>query len=275
VPLDALALALAAAVVHALWNLLTARAAESQLAAGVAIGVGGLVFAPIAALTWRVDLGAVWPYAVASVALELLYLVLLATAYAAAAMGFVYPIARGSAPVLVLIAGAIADAASPSAAATVGVVVVATGIVLVRGLRAEHRPRDLALALCIGACIASYTLVDKHGVTHGNPLSYLQVVFSIAALGYLIGALRVRGARAIRAAASPATLLAGVGFFGSYALTLAALRLASAASVAAVRESSVVIAAFALVLSGREALHGSRLAGAALVAAGVALISLG
>jgi drug/metabolite transporter (DMT)-like permease len=155
------------------------------------------------------------------------------------------------------------------------VLVVAVGIVLVRGLRATHAPRDLVLALAIGAFIASYTLIDKHGVTHANPLAYLQVVFSIASLGYLAGALRVLGARAIRAAITPSAALAGVGFFGSYALTLAALRLASAASVAAVRESSVVIAAFALVLLGREPLHGGRLAGAGAVAAGVALISLG
>ena len=59
-------------------------------------------------------------------------------------MGFVYPIARGSALVLVLII--VAAAGRPSIAATIGVVLVAAGIVLVRGLRAEHGPRDLALA---------------------------------------------------------------------------------------------------------------------------------
>jgi hypothetical protein len=91
VPLDALALALAAAVVHALWNLLTARAAESQLAAGVGIGVGAVAFAPVAVLTWDVDVGAVAPYAIASVALELLYLVLLATAYQRAPLSIPSP----------------------------------------------------------------------------------------------------------------------------------------------------------------------------------------
>jgi drug/metabolite transporter (DMT)-like permease len=74
---------------------------------------------------------------------------------------------------------------------------------------------------------------------------------------------------------NPSSLVAGVGFFGSYALTLAALRLASAASVAAVRESSVVIAAGALAATGREPIGRWRIAGAALVAGGVALISLG
>lgn len=259
---------------HAAWNLLLSGSRDTHASTAVALVAGAIVWAPVAIVVWRLD-GSAWPYIAASSSLELLYLVLLATAYAAAAMGFVYPIARGSAPVLVLVAGAIGGLASPSAPSAGGVVVVALGIVLVRGLRATHHPRDLGLALAIGACIASYTLVDKHGITHANPLAYLQVVFSIAALGYLAGALRARGPRAVLAAVDRSSLIAGVGFFGSYALTLAALRLASAASVAAVRETSVVIAAAALVLTRRETLHGSRLAGAVLVAAGVALISLG
>src|SRR4051794_35802233 len=273
-PVDALLLALAAAFVHAAWNLLLSGSEDTHSATAVALVTGAIAFAPVAALTWRLE-GSAWPYIAASSSLELLYLVMLATAYAAAAMGFVYPIARGSAPVLVLVAGAVASAGRPSAAAACGVVLVAAGIVLVRGLRTEHRPRDLALALAIGASIAGYTLIDKHGVTHGNPLAYLQVVFSIAAVGYFAGTCRVRGLPAIRAAVSRSSLAAGVGFFGSYALTLAALRLAPAATVAAVRESSVVIAAAALALSGREEMSRGRMSGAALVAAGVALISLG
>jgi drug/metabolite transporter (DMT)-like permease len=273
-PTSALLLALAAAFVHAGWNLLLSGSEDTHSATAVALVAGALAFAPVAVITWRLDGGA-WPYIGASSALELTYLVLLATAYAGATMGFVYPIARGSAPVLVLIAGTIAQTARASAAGAGGVVLVATGIVLVRGLKAAARPRDLALALTIGACIAGYTLVDKRGVTHGNPLAYLQVVFSIAAVGYFAGAWRLRGLTAIRAAVNRSSLAAGIGFFGSYGLTLAALKLASAASVAAVRESSVVIAAAALVLSGREPAGRGRLAGAGLVAAGVALISLG
>src|SRR3954452_17961437 len=270
-PTDALLLALAAAFVHAGWNLLLSGREDTHSATAVALVTGAVVWAPVAVITWRLESSA-WPYIAASSALELLYIVLLATAYAAAAMGFVYPIARGSAPVLVLVIGTVASAGRPSAAAACGVVVVAAGIVLVRGLRSEHRPRDLVIALAIGACIAGYTLVDKHGVAHGNPLAYLQVVFTIAALGYFAGAWRARGLPAIRAAVSRSSLLAGVGFFGSYALTLAALKLAPAATVAAVRESSVVIAAAALALSGREEMSRGRMSGAALVAAGVALI---
>ena len=144
-PTSALLLALAAAFVHAVWNLLLSGSEDTHSATAVALVTGAIVFAPVAALTWRLEDSA-WPYIAASSSLELIYLVLLATAYAAAAMGFVYPIARGSALVLVLIIGSVAAAGRPSIAATIGVVLVAAGIVLVRGLRAEHGPRDLALA---------------------------------------------------------------------------------------------------------------------------------
>jgi drug/metabolite transporter (DMT)-like permease len=202
-------------------------------------------------------------------------MVLLATAYSVAAMGFIYPIARGSGPVLVLIAGAVVAGAGVSLPAVVGVLLVAAGIVLVRGVRSRGRPRDLLLALSVGACIAGYTLVDKHGIMHAAPLAYLEVVFGVTTIAYVLGAWRTRGAAALRAAISWRTALAGVGFFGAYALTLAALRLAPAASVAAVRESSVVIAAAVLAATGREKVGVERLAGAVAVVLGIALISLG
>jgi drug/metabolite transporter (DMT)-like permease len=273
-PISALLLALAAAAVHAAWNLLLSGERDTHGATAVALVVGTLVFAPVAVVQWRLEPAAV-PYVAGSSALELLYLVLLATAYSVAAMGFVYPIARGSGPVLVLIGGAIVAGAGVSPAAGVGVLLVAAGIVLVRGLRSPGRPRDLALALSVGACIAGYTLIDKRGIVYANPLAYLEVVFGVAAIAYLVGAWRVRGAGALRAAIGWRPALAGVGFFGAYALALAALRLAPAASVAAVRESSVVMAAAVLAVTGREKVGAERLAGAVAVVAGIALISLG
>ncbi len=273
-PIAALLLALSAAVVHATWNLLLSGTEDTHSATAVAVAFGVVVFAPVAAITWRLETAAL-PYVAASSALEALYLALLATAYSVAAMSFVYPIARGSAPVLVLAAGAFILGARVSLPAAVGVVLTAAGIVLVRGLSAAGRPRDLALALSVGVCIAGYTLVDKQGIVHGAPISYLELVFGVSAVIYVAGALRTRGWAALRSAVSVRTLLAGIGFFGAYALTLAALRLAPAASVAAVRETSVVIATAALALSGRERVTAERLTGAVAVVAGIALISLG
>jgi uncharacterized membrane protein len=274
VAISALLLALGAAVVHATWNLLLSGADDTHSATAVGMVVGTVVITPVALVAWRVG-SAAWPYMIGSSALEVLYLLLLSTAYSVAAMSFVYPIARGSAPVLVLVAGAIVAGAAVSLVAAFGVLLVAVGIVFVRGVRTSGRPRDLALALSVGACIAGYTLVDKHGITHASSLAYLVIVFAITSGAFLLGTWHVRGGAALRAAVNPRTLLAGVGFSGAYALALAALRLAPAASVAAVRESSVVIATVVLAIGGREEIRLSRLGGAVAVVAGIALISLG
>ena len=273
-PISALLLALAAAVVHATWNLLVSGQEDTHSASAVALVVGTVVFAPVALVTWGLDSAAV-PYVAGSSALELAYLALLATAYSVAAMSFVYPIARGSAPVLVLVAGVIAVGAAVSLLAAVGVVVVAVGIVLVRGLSTSGRPRDLALALGVGVCIAGYTLVDKHGIVHAAPITYLVLVLGLPAVVYALAVWRVRGGAALRAAVDRSTVLAGIGMFGAYALALVALRLAPAPAVAAVRESSVVMATAVLAITGREKIEPERLVGAVAVVAGIALISLG
>ena len=101
-PTGPLLLALCAAFVHAGWNLLLSRARDSEQATATAAAVGAVVFAPVAALTWNVGAKAI-PWAAASAALELVYLMLLAHAYQEGELSLVYPVARGSAPLLVLL----------------------------------------------------------------------------------------------------------------------------------------------------------------------------
>jgi len=271
VPVDAFALALAAAVVHALWNMLTARAVESQVAAGVALAIGAVAFAPVAALTWDVRAGAV-PYIVASSALELAYLAMLATAYQRAPLSVVYPVARGTAPVLVLAISVLVLGASLPAAAIGGVLTVGTGVVLVRG--SSRGARGTVLGLGVAVCIAGYTLVDKAGLDHASAIAYLDLVMLPTAAIYLAVAAALRGPRALVAELRGPTVLAGLGMFGAYALALAALARAEAAPVAAVRESSVVIATALAAVVLHERVERRRWAGAVLVVAGVAAIAL-
>ncbi len=269
VPASALALVLAAAVVHAAWNLLLARSPDPRAATGIAMAIGCLAFAPVAAITWDVRAGAV-PYVVASSALELAYFALLALAYSRFELSAVYPLARGSAPVIVLALSGVAL----SVAQATGVLLVACGVLLVRGLRGA-RWLDTVLALAVGAAIAGYTLVDKEGLRHADPLPYLELVLVVPALVYLMTMARVEAGRArLGAALRPSVAVAGVGMFGAYALTLAALRLAAAAPVAAVRETSVVMATALGAIVLHEAVGRARIAGAVLIVAGVAAIAL-
>jgi drug/metabolite transporter (DMT)-like permease len=272
VPTGPLLLALCAAFVHAGWNLLLSRARDSEQTTATAAAVGALVFAPVAALTWDVGSKAL-PYAAISGALELVYLMLLARAYQEGELSLVYPVARGSAPVLVLVFTVVVLGASPPAAAVAGIVLVASGVVLVRGTRGTTDPRHFRLALAIGVAIASYTLIDKQGLKHADPLPYLELAVAPPALVYLLITKKRKGVAPL----SPETLVAGLGIFGSYALVLAAIKLASTEqvpAVQAVRESSVVIAVILARVILREQVTTARLAGAGVVVAGVAAIAL-
>jgi drug/metabolite transporter (DMT)-like permease len=274
VPAVALAFAIAAAFLHAFWNLLLARARDTEAATAVLLLFALVAFAPVAALTWHLQPPAI-PYLVVTSFLQLVYTALLAAAYRRAELSVVYPIARGTAPVLVLLVGIAALGAGTSAHQAAGVCLVGLGVVLVRGLKRKADPVGVIFGLVLAGFIAAYTLVDKHGIRYAAPFVYLELSMILPGVGYALLLARLRGGwRSLSAEVSPATALAGFATFGAYGLVLAALARAPAASVAAVRETSIVIAAGFAAFVLREQVGVVRLGGAVLVAAGVALISL-
>jgi drug/metabolite transporter (DMT)-like permease len=273
VPATALALALAAAALHAGWNILIARAGDPEGAGAAAILIGVVVFAPVAVLTWRVEWAAV-PYIAASAAAELAYFALLAAAYRRFDLSVVYPIARGAAPVLVLVVAVAVTSAQPSALEVAGVAIVAVGIMLVRGVRVGGNRAAPAMALGVAACIATYTVIDKSGLHHAAAIPYLELTLAIAGVLYAAGLAATRGPQVVRDGFSRWTAGAGIGMFLAYALVLAALRLAPAASVAAVRETSVVMATAAAAVFLHEPVPRGRAAGSVLVVVGIVALAL-
>lgn len=270
-PATAFALALGAAALHATWNALLARSRNVRAATTVALVVAVVLFAPVAAATWRVETEAV-PWVVASATLELAYFLLLAAAYQRSDLSLVYPIARGSAPVLVLAGAALAGVAL-GALQALGIVLAGAGVILVRGLRGPVDGRGVTLSLAIGAMIAAYTLVDKEGVAYASTVPYLELVLAPVAVTTLAVEVAAHGTERLRAELSMSAVLAGVLSFAAYVLALAALRLASAPSVAAVRETSVLFAvAFGAILL-HERVSAARVAGAALIVVGVVLVA--
>jgi drug/metabolite transporter (DMT)-like permease len=271
VPLDALGLALAAAVLHAAWNVLLRSSGDVEARTTAVLVVSVLLFAPAAAATWSVRAAAA-PYVAASAVLEAAYFVLLVAAYRRRELSVVYPVSRGSAPVLVLLGSALVLGRGVSAAQAAGVCLVAVGVLLVRGL--AHGASGVAVGLAIGCAIASYTLVDKDGLRHASPLPYLELVLAPVAAAALLSLVLRRGVSPLRAQLSLPTLAAAAGSFGAYLLFLFALRLAPAPGVAAVRETSVVVAALLAAIFLREPVTAPRVAGAAAVAGGVALLAV-
>jgi drug/metabolite transporter (DMT)-like permease len=267
VPAAALGLALGAAALHAVWNLLLARERDTEAATAVILLVAVCALVLPAALTWRVE-GAALPYVAGSAALELAYFALLAAAYRRYELSLVYPVARGLAPVLALALVVVVNGAVPSATGAAGVLVVAVGVLLVRGARGSLG--GLLAGAVIAATIAGYTVVDRYGIRHAAAGPYLLLVMVGPALIYSAAL----GPRRVRAAVAPTTVLVGAGAAGSYLLVLLALRLASAPAVAAVRETSVVIATALAALVLGERVGRARLIGAVLVAGGVAILAL-
>jgi drug/metabolite transporter (DMT)-like permease len=264
---SALGLALAAAALHAGWNLLLARQRDTEATTAVALAVFVLAVAPLAAATWRGDASA-WPYIAGSAVLELAYIALLAAAYRHFELSLVYPLARGLAPVLALAIVVAALGARPSAAEVLGVIAVAAGVLLVRGVRGGARGAPVAIA--VAATIAGYTVVDRYGIRHANAAPYLLLVMLGPALVYPL----LVGRRRLGAAARPVAALIGVASAATYLLVLLALRLASAPSVSAVRESSVVVAVVLARGVLNEPVGRRRIGGALLVAGGIALLAL-
>jgi drug/metabolite transporter (DMT)-like permease len=270
-PTAALVLALLSAVSSAVWNLLVKQSRDTEAVTAVALAIGVILFSPALAFG-HIPLAA-WPYLVASAVLEFIYFTLLAAAYRRAELSLVFPLARGLAPVLVLLIGLVALHDRASAGELAGILLVAVGATAVRGIRLAGGFADTGMALLIAVCIAGYTLVDKRGVALASPAAYLEVVMALLVLPYLALVARSRGLQPLRRELRPRTAIIGIGIIGGYALVLYGLRLAAAAPVAAVRESSVVIGTALAAIVLRERVGPARFCGACLVAAGVTVLA--
>jgi drug/metabolite transporter (DMT)-like permease len=272
VPLVALGLALASAVIHAGWNTMLARAQDTEAATAIMLPVAVIIYAPVAAARWRVAPEA-WSYIVASAACELVYFALLGAAYRRYELGVVYPLARGLSPVLLLGVTLAGAGALLSLAQSIAVLLIAAGIVLVWGFKRSGHLRDVGLAVAIAACIAVYTLIDRVGARYADPVVYALLVLVLPAVAYPAAMLKIKGVRVLRAHATWHTMVAAVAMLGAYTLVLRALLLAPAAPVAAVRETSVVFATLGAALVLRERVGMPQFVGTALVTVGIILLA--
>jgi drug/metabolite transporter (DMT)-like permease len=280
----ALGLVLAAACCHALWNLLLKRA-------GAGLG-GDLVFvrlfilcstaiwAPIAVIDTAIERPHIgWAqlgFMAGSGVLHLAYFVLLQRGYAAGDLSVVYPLARGTGPILAMVGAILILGERPSALAVAGGVVVGLGILGLGGGR--RTPLAVAYALATGGFIAVYTIWDKHGV---DALAVPPVLYfwSGDLLRSLLltpfGLRRRREARAVLAAHRKAVLGVAVLAPLAYVLVLAALVFTPASYVAPAREVSIALAAALGVFVLREGDARRRLACAAVIVAGVVALAVG
>jgi len=276
-PTAAIAIVLASALLHAVWNVLLARVPRGPEMLAVGLAIGLLAWTPVALSRWRME-SAVWPYVLASASLELLYFRMLTRAYAIAPAHAVYPVARGLAPVF-LLAGIVAGGARPGAVSALAVTVISGGVLLTARGQADRR--SALAAVPVAACIAGYTYIDALGLRHADPATYLWLVMLPTCVA-LLAARTVRGGVSnLRAAVRPATLAFGLGVYAAYGLVLAALAMvavAQAPAVAALRETSILlVVGLSWLVARRDPARRPGLAtaaGAVLVLGGVMALAL-
>jgi drug/metabolite transporter (DMT)-like permease len=262
---------LGAAVTHAVWNAI-AHGIKDQTLAFALIGVGGIAVGiplVIGAALPRADC---WPYLLASVVIHVFYNLLLMQCYRLGEFGQVYPLARGTSPLVVTILAAIFIHEHLALLQVGGIGVVSAGLaVLVLAGRRPGRAAFLA-AVGTGLTIAAYTTVDGVGVRlSGSPVGYIGWLMVLESLGVPMFAMARR--RDVLLKQPPRILLAGLGAGAlsvlAYGLVLWAQTRGALAPIAALRETSVIFGAIIATLVFREPFGRTRIAATALVAAGV------
>jgi drug/metabolite transporter (DMT)-like permease len=274
----ALALVLGAAILHATWNVLL-KTSENPLhaAARAVTSSAALLTLPVAALWFAggrpgMPLAA-WGLAFASGILELAYFIFLSTAYARGELSVVYPLARGTAPLLAVVIGLVVLRERLSVVALAGVVC------LLAGLWAVNRPAPAGPAtipaLLVAVCIAAYSAVDRVGVRLGPVWLYGWALWVwVAVLMAAWVGLREHGV-SWRRAEWRRGLAIGLPMTVAYLMVLGAFRLAPLTLVAPVRESAIVLVTGWGVWRLRERAGAwLRIAGAVVILAGVALVAL-
>jgi len=279
VPLVVLPLVLLAAVAHAAWNALL-KASENPLSlAARALTLGTLVSLPLVATLWlaqgRPGLPlAGWLLALASAGLELFYFITLSIAYQRGELSVVYPIARGTAPLLAVAVGLVLLGERVHLVAFAGIAFLLGGMWAVR--RPSTAGSALAPALLTGILIAAYSSLDRIGVRLGPPWLYGWLLWFFAAI-FLVTFTRIRRVVATQLTDELGVSLAvGVLMTGAYFMILFALSIAPLAIVASLRESAIVlVTAWGIWRLGERRGAWIRVAGALAIVGGIALLTIG
>lgn len=295
--MDPLALALVAcsAVMHATWNILLKTAGDPLRTATVGMIAAAVVVVPVVGVGWLVLGQPAVPAPGLAIGFvsglaEIAYFVFLAAAYRRGDLSIVYPIARGTAPLLIVVIGLLLLGERLTGAAALGVGLLLVGLLTVqrpwRFLHAAHAGHRGAVgfALLTGLMIATYTSLDRVGTQQMPPWIYAAILWAVGACGLgLIDLARPRLAGGAFAAAGGSldlrrAVAAGMLTLAGYVLILFALSRAEVAIVGPLRESAVLITSTYGVVRLREAVTrrevGLRLSGSALVLLGAAVLAI-
>lgn len=273
------AMVLGAAVLHAAWNALVKVNADRlvmiaiMMASHVAVG---LLVVPFVAFPTPES----WPYIGASTVLNTAYCVFLIAAYRYGDLSHVYPISRGSAPLIVAVISIVIVGETLAPQAGLAVLVIALGILsltLTRGAEGFREPRAMLYAVGTGVFIAGYTVVDGLGARLAeSPHSYTFWVHLFNGIPITLLALYLRRGRILVAVRQSwkVGVLGGLVSLLAYWIVIWAMTQAPMALVSAVRETSMVFAVLFGVVFLKERLDLARLASTAVTLAGTVMLKM-
>jgi len=269
-------LALFAAILHASWNAFLRSGADRFWTMTVMTLAMTVAAVPVA-LILPLPAAESWSYLVGSAFFQLAYGLLLVAAYRQGELGQVYPIIRGSAPLLVTFAGLVfaGEVLLPLAMLGVGCVVI--GIMLLALGKGRASLSSMLYALATGVSIAGYSTVDAIGIRiSGNTAAYITWVFVLPGILLAVAFVVIRGHLRIDPRSRETVKAVGGGLVSlvSYGAVLLAYSMAPAGPVSALRETSVVFAVLIGWLFLGETLSVKRIAACLVVAAGAILIGI-
>jgi drug/metabolite transporter (DMT)-like permease len=271
-------LVLLAALMHASWNTIIKTGGDGLLMF-VLLKVPTMVIAVMVLVVVGLPNAASVPYAIGSAAGFTAYCFLLIWAYRLGDLNFIYPVARGSAPLGVALLSAVLIGEGLSGLGLAGILVISAGIAALAyhpRTVARHIP-DLLRAASVGLCIAVYTLFDGVGARiSGNVLGYTAMMSIFSGIPLMTIAFYMRGGETANFLRREwkTGVIGGVMMFTAYAIVIYALTLTQMAQVAALRETSVIFAAVIGTVLLKEPLGGKRILAATVVAGGIILVAL-
>jgi drug/metabolite transporter (DMT)-like permease len=276
-PLTLTLAVLAAAVTHATWNAI-AHGIKDQTLAFALIGVGGIGVAIPLIIVAAMPRPDCWPYLLASIVIHVFYNLLLMRCYRVGEFGQVYPLARGTSPLVVTILATVFVHEHLAWPQIAGVLVVSAGLAAL--VLAGRRPGRAAFLAAVGTglTIAAYTTVDGLGVRlSASPVGYIGWLMLLESLCVPMFALLRR--RDVLLKQPRRILLSGLAAGAlsvlAYGLVLWAQTRGALAPIAALRETSVIFGAIIGTLIFHEPFGRSRIAATVLVVAGILLLNVG
>ncbi len=288
-----------AAVLHVTWNIALKTAGDPLRAATIGMIAASVVIVPAGILVWLSD-GAKAPpiegvaLGIASGVIEAVYFILLAAAYRRGDLSVVYPIARGTAPLLAVAVGVGLLGERLGIGGWIGVAALLTGFLwLQRPWRAialaARRERSagglfdspIPFALATGVTIATYSAIDRVGTRLIDPIPYAAILWLTSVVVLVLWVTLVAGGDLLRHGRADARRAAIGGWLtlAAYLCILVALSVAPLSGVAPLRESATVFAAaWGSVRMGEAADRGEigrRVGASALIVGGAILLAAG